>query len=158
VFKKTNNLLQTFEAWIAAGSLLLLLVISIFQMLLRNIFDFGYPEIDIISRHLLVITGLMGAVLATAKHAHIKTDALSLLLSKSIRNKIQLPLNFFSSFICLVLCYYSGIFVLDEWQYAPANERWTLPFTLIYPISFALMSCHFILNEITAEKTSHKII
>ena len=158
MFNKTNNLLQTFEAWIAAGSLLLLLVMSVFQMLLRNIFDFGYPEIDIISRHLLVISGLMGAVLATAKHAHIKTDALSLLLSKPIKNKIQLPLNFFSSFICLVLCYHSGIFVLDEWQYAPANERWTLPFTLIYPISFALMSCHFILNEITAEKTSHKII
>jgi TRAP-type C4-dicarboxylate transport system permease small subunit len=151
LFKKTNNILQTFEAWVAAGSLLLLLIISIFQMLVRNIFDFGYPEIDIISRHLLVITGLMGAVLATARHAHIKTDALSLLLSKSVKNKIQLPLN-------LALCYYSGIFVLDEWQYAPANERWTLPFTLIYPVSFALMGCHFILNEITAEKTSHKIV
>jgi len=158
LFKKTNNILQTFEAWVAASSLLLLLIISVFQMLVRNIFDFGYPEIDIISRHLLVITGLMGAVLATAKHAHIKTDALSLLLSKSVKNKIQLPLNLFSCFICLALCYYSCIFVLDEWQYAPANERWTLPFTLIYPISFALMGCHFILNEITAERTSHKIV
>jgi len=158
LFKKTNNLLQTLEAWTAAGSLLLLLTLSIIQMLLRNILEFGYPEIDIINRHLLVVAGLMGAVLATAKHAHIKTDALSLLLSPSVKNKIQLPLNLFSSFICLLLCYYSGIFVLDEWQYAPANERWTLPFTFIYPISFALMSCHFILNEITAEKTSRKIV
>ena len=158
MLKKTNNLLQTLEAWAAASSLLLLLALSIFQMLLRNILEFGYPEIDIINRHLLVITGLMGAVLATAKHAHIKTDALSLLLSPSAKNKIQLPLNLFSSLICLLLCYYSGIFVLDEWQYAPANERWTLPFTFIYPISFALMSCHFILNEITAEKSSHKIV
>jgi len=158
LLKKTNNLLQTLEAWAAASSLLLLLALSIFQMLLRNTLEFGYPEIDIINRHLLVITGLMGAVLATAKHAHIKTDALSLLLSPSAKNKIQLPLNLFSSLICLLLCYYSGIFVLDEWQYAPANERWTLPFTFIYPISFALMSCHFILNEITAEKSSHKIV
>lgn len=156
MFKKTNNYLQTVEALIAAGSLLLLLALALFQILLRNILDFGYPEIDIINRHLLVITGMMGAVLATARHAHIKTDALSLLLSPSLKDKIQLPLNIFSSTICLALCYYSGIFVLDEWQYAPANERWTLPFTLIYPISFALMSCHFTLNEITAERPSRK--
>jgi TRAP-type C4-dicarboxylate transport system permease small subunit len=156
LFKKTNSFLQTIEAWIAAGSLLLLLALALFQILLRNILDFGYPEIDIINRHLLVVTGMMGAVLATARHAHIKTDALSLLLSPSLKDKIQLPLNIFSSTICLALCYYSAIFVLDEWQYAPANERWTLPFTLVYPISFALMSCHFILNEITAERPSRK--
>lgn len=156
MFKKTNNLLLTLEIWIAASSLLLLLTLSLAQILLRNILDFGYPEVDIINRHLLVISGLMGAVIATAKHAHIKTDALSLLLSPSVKNKLQLPLNLFSSFICLALCYYSGIFVLDEWQYAPANERWTLPFTLIYPLSFALMSCHFILNEITAERRLHR--
>ena len=158
MFNKTNHLLQTIEAWIAASSLFLLLFLSIIQILLRNFFDFGYSEIDIINRHLLVVSGLMGAVLATAKHAHIKTDALSLLLSPSVKDKIQLPLNLFSSIVCLALCYYSGIFVLDEWQYAPANERWTLPFTLIYPVSFALMSCHFLINEITAEKTVRKII
>jgi C4-dicarboxylate transporter DctQ subunit len=156
LFKKANNLLQQLEAWIAASSLLLLLALALFQILLRNILDFGYPEIDIINRHLLVITGMMGAVLATARRAHIKTDALSLLLTASLKNKIQLPLNIFSSSVCLALCYYSGIFVLDEWQYAPANERWTLPFTFVYPISFALMSCHFILNEITAEKPPRK--
>lgn len=156
MFKKANNFLQTIEAWIAASSLLLLLVLALFQILLRNVLDFGYSEIDIINRHLLVITGMMGAVLATAKHAHIKTDALSLLLSASLKDKIQLPLNLFSSSVCLALCYYSAIFVLDEWQYAPANERWTLPFTLVYPISFALMGCHFVLNEITAEKPPSK--
>jgi len=158
LLKKTNNLLQNFEILVASGSLLLLLTLSIFQLLLRNFFDYGYSEIDIINRYLLIISGLMGAVLATSKHAHIKTDALSLLLKPSIKNKIQLPLNIFSSAVCFALCYYSGIFVLDEWQYAPINERWTLPFTFIYPISFALMGLHFILNEITAEKTSHKRI
>ena len=158
MLKKTNNILLTLETWLAASSLLLLLTLSVLQILLRNIFDFGYPEVDIINRHLLVIAGLMGAVLATSKHAHIKTDALSLLLSPSIKDKIQLPLNLFSSFVCLVLCYYSYIFVLDEWQYIPTNERWTLPFTFIYPISFALMACHFLLNEMSAEKPSHKTI
>ena len=91
---------------------------------------------------------MMGAVLATSKFAHIKTDALNILLSEKIKSNIHFPLSAFSALISLALCYYSVIFVGDEWQYAPSNERWTLPFTLIYPIGFALMCCHFVLNEI----------
>jgi len=52
----------------------------------------------------------------------------------------------------LLLCYYAVIFVQDEWQYAPVNERWTLPFTLTYPLSFALMSWHFLMNELAGDK------
>jgi len=111
-----------------------------------------YYEIDIINRNLLVICGLMGAVLATSKHTHIKTDALNVLLNKKTKSQLQLPLAIFACCICAALSYYSTIFVLDEWQYTPVNERWTLPFTLIYPISFALMSFHFVLNEMLREK------
>ncbi len=149
MFKKINHSLQTLEAWLAAGSVLILLLLSVFQILLRNIFDFGYPEIDIVNRHLLVLCGMMGAVLATTKNTHIKTDALNVLLSPALKSRLKPLLAIFSCSICLLLCYYSGIFVTDEWQYAPANERWTLPFTLIYPIGFALMSYHFLLNAFT---------
>jgi len=152
LFKKINHSLKTFEIWLAAGSILLLLSLSIFQILLRNFFDFGYPEIDIINRNLLVLCGMMGAVLATSKHAHIKTDALNVLLSPTLKARLKLPLALFASTVCFLLCYYSVIFVLDEWQYAPVNERWTLPFTLTYPVSFALMASHFLLNELTGDK------
>lgn len=152
MFKKINHSLQTIETWVAAGSVLLLLLLSIFQILLRNFFDFGYPEIDIINRNLLVICGMMGAVLATSKHAHIKTDALNTLLTASLKARLKLPLALFASGVCLLLCYYAVIFVTDEWQYAPVNERWTLPFTLIYPSGFALMSWHFLTNELISEQ------
>ena len=152
MFNKLNHALQKTEATIAAGSLFFLLLLSLSQIFLRNLFEFSYPEIDIINRHLLVICGMMGAVIATSKMAHIKTDALNVLLSDTIKNNLHLPLSLFSSVICLALCYLSIIFVYDEWQYVPINERWTLPFTLIYPISFFLMSCHFVLNEMLREK------
>lgn len=152
MLKKINHSLQTLEIWLAAGSVLLLLGLSIFQILLRNFFDFGYPEIDIINRHLLVLCGMMGAVLATSKHAHIKTDALNVLLTPAIKARLKFPLALFASGVCLLLCYYAVIFVQDEWQYAPVNERWTLPFTLTYPLSFALMSWHFLMNELAGDK------
>ncbi len=151
MLNKLNHSLQTIETWLAAGSLLLLLLLSIFQILLRNILDFGYPEIEIINRNLLVLCGMMGAVLATSKHSHIKTDAINALLGQATKAKLKLPLATFASLICALLCYYSIIFVLDEWQYAPVNERWTLPFTLIYPFGFFLMSLHFLLNEFISD-------
>lgn len=144
-----NQFLQKIETWVAVSSLALLLGLSIFQILLRNFFGFGYPEVDIINRHLLIICGMMGATLATSKFSHIKIDALSTVLSDAIKNHLKLPINLFSCIVCALLCYYSIIFVTDEWQYAPVNERWTLPFTLIYPFSFALISIHFLLNGIT---------
>ena len=149
MLNKLNHSLQTIETWLAAGSLLLLLLLSIFQIALRNILEFGYPEIDIINRYLLVLCGMMGAVLATSKLTHIKTDALNVLFSSQIKNKLQRPINLFACCVCLLLAWYAIIFVSDEWQYAPVNERWTLPFTLIYPLGFILMSCHFLLNAVT---------
>lgn len=152
MLKKINHSLQTLEAWLAAGSVLLLLCLSIFQILLRNFFDFGYPEIDIINRNLLVLCGMMGAVLATSKRAHIKTDALNTLLTPAVKTRLELPLALFATTVCLFLCYYSIIFVADEWQYAPVNERWILPFTLTYPSGFALMAYHFLHNVLAGDE------
>ena len=101
---------------------------------------------------------MMGATLATSKFAHIKIDALSTVLSDTTKNHLRLPINLFSCGVCLLLCYYSTIFVADEWQYAPENERWTLPFTLIYPFSFALISMHFLFNGIAGNKAAENNI
>jgi len=131
------------ESWIAAGSLFLILVLSIFQIIIRNTLDFGYPEIDIINRHLLVTCGAMGSVLATSQLRHIKIDALTPLLNKKQLGQLRVPLLLFTTLVCAGLCYPALQFTLDEWEYAPANERWTLPFTLIYPLGFALLSLHF---------------
>jgi TRAP-type C4-dicarboxylate transport system permease small subunit len=135
--------LVRFESLIAALSLLLLLVLSLVQIFIRNLLDFGYPEIDIINRNLLVVCGSMGAVLATSKFRHIKIDALTPILSAKTLQRLRIPLALFSAVVCCFMCYYGVIFVLDEWEYAPANERWTLPFTLIYPLGFCLIGFHF---------------
>lgn len=135
--------LITIESWIAAGSLFLILALSVFQIIIRNTLDFGYPEIEIINRHLLIICGAMGAVLATPQLRHIKIDALTPLLSQQWLDRLRTPLLIFTALVCALLCYPAIQFCLDEWQFAPANERWTLPFTLVYPLGFGLLSLHF---------------
>ena len=145
MLKKFEQSLVKIESVIAALSLFLLLAFSLFQIITRNVFNFGYPEIEIINRNLLVICGAMGAVIATSKLRHIKIDALTILLSERQIVQLRCPLSLFSAIVCLLMSYYAGIFVLDEWQYAPANERWALPFTFIYPTGFSLLSLHFFL-------------
>ena len=139
-----NNLVKV-ESLIAATSLFLLLALSLFQIFTRNVLDFGYAEIEIINRNLLIICGAMGAVLATSKLRHIKIDALTVFMSERQISLLRCPLSLFSATVCLMMSYYAAIFVMDEWQYAPANERWALPFNLIYPFGFGLLGLHFLL-------------
>jgi TRAP-type C4-dicarboxylate transport system permease small subunit len=139
-----KNLVRV-ESIIAATSLFLLLALSLFQIFTRNVLDFGYAEVEIINRNLLIICGAMGAVLATSKLRHIKIDALTVFMSERQISMLRCPLSLFSAITCLLMSYYAGIFVMDEWQYAPANERWALPFNFIYPFGFGLLSLHFLL-------------
>ncbi len=143
--KKLEQQLVKIECIIAGTSLLLLLLLSLFQIITRNLFNFGYPEIEIINRNLLVMCGTMGAVIATSKFRHIKVDALTTFMSKRQLVLLRCPLALFSAAVCILMCYHAAIFVMDEWQYAPANERWALPFTLIYPVGFGLLGLHFLL-------------
>jgi len=146
VIEKFEQVLIKLESFIAAFSLFLLLALSLFQIITRNFFDFGYPQIEIINRNLLVVCGAMGAVLATSKLRHIKIDALTSFMSKRQLSLLRCPLALFSASVCLLMCYYAGVFVMDEWEYAPANERWALPFTFIYPFGFGLLGLHFLFN------------
>ena len=145
MIEKLEQSLIKIESIIAALSLLSLLLLSLFQIITRNLFNFGYAEIEIINRNLLIICGAMGAVIATSKLRHIKIDALSVLMNERQIAALRCPLSVFSGSVCMLMSYYAGIFVMDEWQYAPANERWALPFTFIYPFGFGLLSLHFFL-------------
>ena len=146
MIERWEHRLVVAESVIAALSLFLLLLLSLIQILTRNLFDFGFPEIEIINRYLLVICGAMGAVIATAKLRHIKVDAFTTFMSKRLLARLRCPLALFSALVCAVMSYHAGIFVADEWEYIPVNERWTVPFTLIYPLGFGLLTLHFLLN------------
>ena len=141
----TERTLIQLESIAAASSLLLLLALMLVQIFTRNLFDFGFPEIEVITRNLLVICGAFGAVLATPKMRHIKIDALTPFLTSQQLYLLSYPLALFSALACAAMAYYAAIFSMDEWEYAPANERWALPFTLMYPLGFSLLSFHFLM-------------
>lgn len=150
LFLNVKKILVSFEKATAAISLLLLLILALSQVILRNIFDTGFSDIDVVSRHLVLFVTFMGAALATENNQHIKIDCLHSVVSEKFKSKIKQPLLFISSIICGVFCWYGWQFWLDEQLYAPENEQLALYLALIIPFGFFTLSLHFFLLLFTS--------
>ena len=151
IFYSVREKLVSLEKFIAGFSLLLLLILSLSQVVLRNLFELGYAEIDIISRHLVLFITFMGAALACESSQHIKIDVVNSLLKQQTREKLQQPLLLISTLICCAFFYYALQFWLDEKLYAPVNEQLALYLALIIPLGFFTLSLHFFLLFITGQ-------
>jgi len=137
------------EKYVAASSLLLLLIFTLIQIIARNFFDLGFPQLEAISRHLVLFIAFSGAALVSEQNNHIKIDILSAFLSSPQKQLLIRPLLIISSLICGVFAWHASRFWLDELSYAPAHELWIVYMALILPIGFIVLSLHFILLTIT---------
>jgi len=151
IFYKLKEKLITIEKWAAALSLLLLLILSLSQVILRNIFELGFSDIEVISRHLVLFVTFMGAALACEGSQHIKMDFINSLLRPSFKQKTKKPLLIISAIICGILFWYALQFWLDEKHYAPNNEQLALYLALIIPTGFFTLSLHFSLLSLTTK-------
>ena len=144
--------LVSFEKLVAGLSLLLLLILTLSQVILRNFFELGFAEIDVISRHLVLFVTFMGAALACENSQHIKMDFINSLLKPDFKTQLTFPLLFISSMICAVFFFYALQFWLDERLYAPNNEQLALYLALIIPVGFFTLCLHFLLLSLTLKK------
>lgn len=146
---KIKHTLIIIEKILAASCLLLLLALSVFQLLARNLFDLGFSNLDVIARHLILFIIFMGAALISEQNKQIKIDILTPFLTTKQQKILIRPLLFISSFISAIFGWYAVIFWLDELQYAPVNEVWSVYLMLILPIGFFILALHLFLLTIT---------
>ena len=146
---KLKHGLIAVEKLLAGSSLLLLLLLTLSQIIARNFFDTGFPQLEVISRHLVLFITFMGAALVSEQNNHIKIDILSTFLNSEQKEKLARPLLAISASICAIFAYHSIRFWIDEWHYAPANEQISVFMALIIPAGFIILSLHFFLIIIT---------
>lgn len=146
---KLKQLLIAVEKFLAASSLLLLLSFAVIQVVARNFFDTGFPDLDIISRHLVLFIIFAGAALISEHNKHIKIDIVAVFLNPQQQQKLIRPLLFLSALVCSVFTWYAIQFWRDEWTYAPANEQWSLYLALIIPLGFFMLGLHLLLLALT---------
>jgi len=144
-----KKLIVAIEKYIAACSLLLLLLFTLTQIIARNFFDAGFPHLEAVSRHLVLFIAFSGAALVCEQNNHIKIDILSAFLNTRQKEILLRPLLIISSLVCAIFAWHATGFWLDELKYAPAHELWIAYMALILPIGFSILSLHFLLLVIT---------
>ena len=124
---------------------LIMVLFSFTQVLLRLFFDEGIMWADIFLRHLVLWVGFIGASLATRDNKHINIDLLNRYLKGKSIPLVAIVINSFAMYISFLLAQAGWRFVMDEKEYATMLfgnvPAWY--FQIIIPIGFALMAFRF---------------
>lgn len=134
--------------------LLTTIIFAVTQIFLRNFFNSGIPWADSLVRILVLWLGLIGAMIASRNHRHIKIDLISRHLSAINQLRLQRFTDIISASVCIIVAWYAFKFVQLEYQYgihAFGNFPVWLA-ELIIPFGFFVMSLRFLISAIMPAK------
>jgi TRAP-type C4-dicarboxylate transport system permease small subunit len=146
------------RAWLAAwrivehtGITLLLVsmvVLSLVQIVLRNVFETGFVWLDPLLRHGVLWLGFLGAMLATAEDRHISVDALSRLLHGQTSHAVHATLRVAAAGVALALANACYLLARAELEFESVSflgiPTWAL--MSIMPWGLVVMSYRFVVS------------
>jgi TRAP-type C4-dicarboxylate transport system permease small subunit len=143
-----TRVLHRIEDGLLAFALLVLVLLSCGQILMRTGFDSGWIWAEPVSRTLVLWLAMLGALAATREHRHIAIDAFPRLLPARLRRAAWIITQGFAAAVCAALAWYCWLMLQMERE-APVAlfgpvESWVG--MLILPPGFALMALRFALS------------
>ncbi len=111
------RLLHSLENVLLYSLVALLLGLSLYQIVARNVFDGGLYWADPLLRVLVLWLAMMGAMLASREGGHIKIDVLGHYLPAGAQRTVTRVSSALSAAVCLIAAWYGYLFVADERQY-----------------------------------------
>jgi len=148
--EKIDKTIARIETWLLVVIVLLMVLFSFTQVLLRLLLDEGIMWADIFLRHLVLWVGFIGASLATRDNKHINIDLLNRYLKGKSIPLVAIVINGFAMYISFLLAQAGWRFVMDEKEYATMlfgnMPAWY--FQIIIPIGFALMAFRFFVRSL----------
>lgn len=153
--EQSKMIIYRIEDSILVGLLLLMIVMSVLQIVLRNFFSGGIVWSEVLVRVLVLWVGLVGAMVASRQGNHINIDIMDRYLSGRAKNVIKFVIELFTALICIVVAYYSLQFVRMEFTYGGESFA-NVPIWLceaIIPFAFMVISLrYFLLSFINLKK------
>ncbi len=143
------------ESVIAVAGLVLLLSLTLAEIAARNFFHTAIPGAEVLDRYLVLWVSFIGAVMAV-RERHIKIDAVAAWLPPAWRTRLERPIFLFCASVCFGLFWAALRFWREEWLHAPTAEKWIAALGIIIPISFFLLTFHFILRFIIGPRASRR--
>jgi TRAP-type C4-dicarboxylate transport system permease small subunit len=131
--------------------LTVMIMLACYQIGLRWFTSGGLPWIDPLLRYLVLWSGLLGAVLATAKDNHIALDAIGYLLHRRLKLWVHLLTDIFCVAVSFFLFRATILFIRSEYEFPVSGlfgvESWL--WYLIFPLAFGMILLHFSIDMMT---------
>ncbi len=108
--------LLRFEESLLVLILLCTIIFAVAQIFLRNFFHAGIPWGDSLVRILVLWLGLIGAMIASRNHRHIKIDILSRHLQPINQIRLRRLTDIVTSTVCFIVAWYAFAFVKIEYE------------------------------------------
>lgn len=129
-----------------------MLALSVAEIVGRNLFSAALAGGDVALRQLVLWVALPGAALAVAARRHLHLDPANLAARPRWQKWTVMPFNLGAAIVCALLARAAWAFWQDEWQHAPPDAVWLAWMGLILPVSFALLTLHFLLRAALANR------
>lgn len=137
-----NRLFAKLESFLLVSTLIIMLVLSALQVILRNFFDTGIDWGDVFARHLVLWLGFFGATLSTNENRHIRLDALVKAVPEKWHPLVDIVVNCFCIAVGYLLAFAAYRFMLSE-RAAETVLFLGIPtwyFLTIMPVGFAVIT------------------
>jgi TRAP-type C4-dicarboxylate transport system permease small subunit len=133
------------ENGLITSLVIFLVLFSMVQIILRNVFSTGVIWGDTLLRQIVLWVSLLGAARAAAEDKHIQIDLLPKLLPAASARALGIVSNLFGALVSATLLYASFTFVQMEMSSGAMAftgiPNWWLE--TVFPFSFALMTIRF---------------
>ncbi|HEY9146487.1 MAG TPA: TRAP transporter small permease subunit [Thiobacillus sp.] len=129
-----------------------MLVLSVADIVGRNLFHATVPGGDVMLRQLVLWVALPGAALAVAAQRHLHLDPASLATRPRWQQWTAIPFNLAAALVCALLAHAAWAYWLDAWQHPSADAAWQAWMGLILPVAFGLLALHFVLRAVLANQ------
>ena len=129
-----------------------MLALSVADIVGRNLFNATLPGGDVVLRQLVLWVALPGAALAVAAQRHLNLDPANLAGRPRWKKWTAVPFNLGAALVCALLTRAAWAYWQDEWQHPSTEAVWLVWMALILPVSFGLLTLHFLLRAALANQ------
>ena len=127
-----------------------MVVLAFLQVLLRNLFSYGFLWADPLLRYMVMWVGFLGAVIATREGKHFGVDFLNRYFPPRILKGVKIFIDLFAAIVSFLLMKAAFQFLFEAIG-ADEKDLFDLPkriYFAIIPIGFGLIGLQFFFNVI----------